>query len=117
MSSRLEAELEKIKYANITKVSNTKYFVKKEEKIRLEEGRCYLIKINPQLMNSDNIVAINWNDGRFPKCTYYQIEILKSMTNMIKVVGAGCSDTSFTKIEDNFNGWLPTELIEVLSII
>ena len=67
MSERLEKELNKLKYANIQRVSENEYFIKKEDGIRIFEDKCYLIKVNNRIKNADNVYATNWNNGRFPK--------------------------------------------------
>ena len=114
MSERLERELNKLKYANLKKISDTEYLITKEDGIRIIENKYYLFEVDSRLRNSNNIYAINWNKSNFPKCIYYQAIVEKVLGNMIKILGAGCNDESFKKIEDNFNGWLPIEMLKVL---
>lgn len=117
MSERLVKELDKLKYANIQKINGNEYLIRKEDGIRIIENKYYMIHVDKRLMNNDNIYATNWNKGKYPKANYYQVCVEKILGNMIRVTGVGSDDTSFKNISDNFSGWLPIEMLEVISKI
>lgn len=114
MSQRLERELSKLKDVTIDK-TKLGYRIHKQEKIRLVENNCYIIKLGSSIYNKDSVLASNWNNGRVPSGIYYQVEINKIMGNMIRITGIGYSDPQCTNFVDNWFGWLPINDIEVLS--
>lgn len=114
MSERLERELKRVKFAKIEQVNETTYMVRKETGIRLEENNCYLIKLNDSVFDPNNILTSNWNNGKIPNSRYYQIDIIKIMSNMIKVSGVGYDDETCTNFKENWWGWLPMGEIEVI---
>lgn len=117
MSERLDKELQKVKYANVIKLENGNYLIKKETKIRVVENKCYLIKLNDSIFNANSIINVNWNGGRIPKCRYYQVDVNTIMSNMFKVTGIGYNEQECIAMLDNWWGWLPLDEIEVIKEI
>lgn len=117
MSKKLHNEINKLDFVDVKKVSDNTYLISKTTKIQLRENECFLIKLNDTIYLEDSILTSNWNNGRIPQGRYYQIDVNKIMSNMIRVTGIGYEDATCTKFKDNWFGWLPIEEIEVISKI
>lgn len=114
MSDRLLKELQKVKFANIQQINENTFIANKDTRIRVEENKCYLIKLNNSIFNPNSVLTSNWNNGRIPKSQYYLVEVNTIMVNMIKVTGIGYLESDCKTIQDNWWGWLPLDEIEVI---
>ena len=114
MSKKFLDELSKLKYSKIEKIDENHFFIKKENKIRLEVDNCYLIELSDSLFTPNTILSSNWNKGNVPKCKYYQVDVQQLLANMVKVAGVGYDSKDCITIKDNWYGWFPVDEVTVI---
>lgn len=96
--------------------STKSIFIPKYKEIKIEEKRCYLIKLNSTITNpsGNSVLAINWNQGRIPKNQYYKVQVLKTMASMINVMGAAYDYENQKDLDEVWTGWLPITEIKIV---
>lgn len=92
------------------------YFIKKRTDIKVEEDKCYLIRLKASAFVND-VVKINWNSGNIPIAEYMRIDVSKCVGKMIKVLGVCLDNKTYQPNGLFWNGWLSISDIEVLSKI
>lgn len=111
----IEEQLKKVEYADLSnydEATNT-YIIPKRVDIKLEEDKCYLIRLKPTLFTNETL-KINWNQGKVPTQEYLKVDISKKMPKMIKVVGVGYDYDGNQDLSYFWSGWLTLADIDVL---
>lgn len=108
-------QLSKVELADLSHFDNetNSYFIPKRCDIKIEEDCCYLIEIKESLY-LNQVLAINWNNGTFPKDKYLKIDVSKIMPKMIKVVSIGYDPTLNKDLSNFWSGWLTLADISVI---
>lgn len=118
MNKRIEKELKK---CTIAKVSmnfdeNGTLIIPQYKEIKLEEDVCFLIKLDEYVTNppSTSTLATNWNNGSIPTHSYYIVDVVQMMGNMVKVNGIAYDYENNKDTNITWSGWLPKHCINVL---
>lgn len=82
----------------------------------LNEGDIYLIKLNDNVLHpaSNSTLASNWNCGKVPRYSTYQVEFLEKMGTMYKFNGIAI-DNGTPIYSENWFGWFPENGFTVIS--
>ena len=109
----IKDQLNKVINADLNNFDESTYtfYIKQKISIKIEENKCYLIKLKPTLFRNQAL-ATNWNNSSIPKVDYLKVDVIKLMGNMIKVMGVGYDFEK--KLDQNYfwNGWLTLTDIE-----
>ena len=116
----IKEQLEKCQFANLNNYDpNTNTFmIKKYSQPTYELNHCYLIRLpNGIVNNSDSVLAVNWNNGTFPRSQYLKIYISKTLGNMIYVDSIGFDFETKQDLNLMWSGWLNTsELTQIATL-
>lgn len=117
MREIIKKQLDNVKYADLSNYdeeSNT-YFIPKLQKIVLKENKCYIIKINPKLLDRgyNAVLESNWNNNKLPDNIYYKIEVNKMIGKMVKCTGYSY-DIENKKDLTFWVGYFPINDIEIV---
>ncbi len=116
MNKFIEQELKKCKVADVEKISETQFRVRKRQKRTPKINSYYIIKLAPYIIHpSENFtLASNWNRGIVPKSEYLKCVVTQIMGKMVKVDGGGFDYTNKVDLNDSYIGlWLPSEGFEI----
>lgn len=119
MNKIIEHELKKCRVAPLPQWEEgaTHIFIPKLTVIRSHQmlpNHLYLIKIKPSVKH-DTALAANWNNNRYPVYTYYKVEKLTEVGQMIKVNGIGYDpELNQDLLTASFYGFLPSDGFEVV---
>lgn len=114
----IEKQLKQVVNADLSNFdpeTNTYYIPKRVDK-KIEEDKCYLIRLKPQAFTNRYVID-NWNNGSIPDCKYLKIDVSRKMSKMIKVVSVGFDYEHNKDLSYFWNGWLSTDDIEVIDYI
>ena len=116
----VKEQLENCKFADLNNydhVTNT-FTIKKYSQPTYDINRCYLVKLPASIVNAnDSVLAVNWNNGSFPKTQYLKIYISKTLGNMIYVDSVGFDFEAKQDLNIMWSGWLNTsELTQIMSL-
>lgn len=107
----IKEQLEKCKFADLNNYdpkTNT-FLIKKYSKPTYELNHCYLVKLPLSIVNAaDSVLAVNWNNGLFPKAQYLKIYISKVFGTMIYVDSIGFDFNTKQDLSVMWSGWLDT---------
>jgi hypothetical protein len=67
--------------------------------------------------NSDSVLAVNWNNGSFPKTQYLKIYISKTLGNMIYVDSIGFDFDTKQDLSMMWSGWLDSSQLTQISAL
>lgn len=118
MNQIIRKQLEQCKVAdlsNYNKETRT-FFIPKYNQTRVLEGKSYIIKLDPTLLqpNPGDTFHINWNKGILPLSNSMLIEVSKVNGKVIYVDGIGYDLESDKVTSGVWAGWLPIEKITVV---
>lgn len=121
MNKLIYKQLKKCQCVDTSNISETDTFLvfKKVIDIPLIESHCYLIELDDSLLdrNCNTLLVTNWNSSSVPGSKYYKCEIIKKMSNMIKINGLSYDINNDVDLNVMWTGWLPTNLIKVIKEI
>jgi hypothetical protein len=116
----IKEQLEKCQFADLNNYDpNTNTFlIRKYCKPTYELNHCYLIRVPTNVVNtSDSVLAVNWNNGSYPRAQYLKIYISKIMGNMIYVDSVGFDFSTRQDLNLMWSGWLnSSELTQIASL-
>lgn len=114
----IEKQLSKVINADLSNFDpeTRTYFIPKRVDKKIEEDKCYLIKLKPQAFNNRYVID-NWNNGSMPTTNFLKIDVSKKMSKMIKVVGVAFDYEHNRDLASFWSGWLSTDDIEVIDYI
>ena len=105
----IKEQLEKCQFADLNNYdarTNT-FLIKKYSKPTYDINHCYLIKVPNTIVNTDDsVLAVNWNNGTFPRTQYLKIYISKIMGPMIYVDSIGFDFENKQDLDLMWSGWL-----------
>ena len=116
----IKEQLEKCQFANLSNYDpNTNTFmIKKYSQPTYELNHCYLIRLPNNIVNtSDSVLAVNWNNGTFPRSQYIKIYISKTLGNMIYVDSIGFDFETKQDLNLMWSGWLDSAQLTQLSAL
>ena len=116
----IKEQLEKCQFADLNNYdarTNT-FLVKKYSKSTYELNRCYLVRLPLTIVGkNDSVLAVNWNNGTFPRTQYLKIYISKIMGTMIHVDSIGFDFETKQDLSMMWSGWLnTTELTQIAAL-
>ena len=120
MKELIRKQLEKVTVADLSHYNGTEEFIiPKYNRDRFEENKCYLIEIDRCLTvnNPNSILQVNWNNNTYPFYQFLKIDVSKVMGKMIKVNSIGYDPQTMQDINVMWSGWLPNDLIRIISIL
>lgn len=113
-------QLKKISFANLDNFDEKSltFYIPKYTKPKYDIGKCYLIKLAPELVNNANTIATtNWNNGSFPKNQYYKAYVSNIIGAMVKVDCLAFDYETRQDLSNMWSGWLPIKEITQLATI
>lgn len=120
MNKVIKDQLSKVRSSNIQFDDNTtEIFIPKVTETvpqALNIGDIYLIRIDDSVLHpaSNSTLASNWNAGKVPKYSTYQVEFIDKMSNMYKFNGIAIEDGK-PLYSENWFGWFPENGFKVIS--
>ena len=121
MNKVIEKQLEKLQLAKHGGYDETKhqFIFKKIAGVKLEVGKCYLVKLNKSLTkeSENDSLVYNLNRGTFPKYEDMKVDVLKISQGLIQVNGIYFDAVAGEDIREFWSGWLPVNQLEVISEI
>lgn len=116
MNKIIEEQLKKVEVADLSDYNSLTgtYFIKKRVDVKIEEDKCYLIRLKPTAF-TNYAVLVNWNKGNNPIYEYMKIDVSKKMGKMIKVVGIKYDYANQKDDQGFWSGWLLIDDLEVIS--
>lgn len=113
MSNNLINALNKCKIANVLKISDDQFIIKKHTELELIISHFYNVEVANYIINEppNFTLSCNWNNGTVPPETNLNIQVLDIQGNMIKVDAIGVSTNKV------WEGWLPKKSIVVKGAI
>lgn len=119
MDKEIESQLNKLRVPYEVRGTNDEeiFIPCSRNRIMLEQDKCYLVALDDIVLNPPPEVTLhtNWNNGNVPKYKCYKMEVTKIMGNMIKINGVGYDLDTNTTIPYVWSGWIPNDMIKVLS--
>ncbi len=116
----IKEQLEKCQFADLNNYNpNTNTFtIRKYSKPTYEMNHCYLVRLpNSIVNNTDSVLAVNWNNGTFPRTQYLKVYISKIMGTMIYVDSIGFDFDTKQDLNLMWSGWLNTsELTQIAAL-
>ena len=91
------------------------FIIPRYSKPQYLEGKCYIVKLQIQLLDSNSIIASNWNAGSIPPGQFLKIYISKTMGKMIYVDSTLYNIESQQDLNVFWSGWLPIEELEQIA--
>lgn len=119
MNKVIKDQLDKVRSVKLSYDNNTTSIViPKVTRVipqALDEGEIYLIEISNIVTHpaSNSTLASNWNGGRIPKYSIYQVEFLEKMGTMYKFNGIAIENNE-PIYSENWFGWLPENGFTIL---
>lgn len=118
--SIIKEQLEKCQFADLNNYdtrTNT-FIVRKYSKPTYELNHCYLVRVPLAIVNvADSVLAVNWNNGTFPRAQYLKIYVSKILGNMIYVDSIGFDFETKQDLTVMWSGWLNTsELTQIAAL-
>ena len=107
----IKEQLEKCQFANLNNYDpNTNTFIiKKYSQPTYDLNKCYLIRVPANIVNNaDSVLAVNWNNGSYPKTQYLKIYISKTLGSMVYVDSIGFDFDIKQDLNIMWSGWLNT---------
>lgn len=121
MNKLIEKQLNKLQLATHSGYDEIKHqFVfKKITSVKLEVGKCYLIKLNKTLTKEsiNDSLVYNLNRGTYPKYEDMKVDVLKINKGLVQVNGIYFDAVSGEDIKEFWSGWLPVNQLEIISEI
>lgn len=116
----IKEQLEKCQFADLNNYdakTNT-FLIKKYSKPTYELNQCYLVRLPISIVNtSDSVLAVNWNNGTFPRSQYLKIYISKILGTMIYVDSIEFDFETKQDLSTMWSGWLNTsELTQITTL-
>lgn len=95
------------------------YNIPKFNEFKYEVDKCYLIHLDKSLLINDpnSLLISNWNKGSVPPSEYMKVDVSKILGKMIYINGLGYNPDTNEDYDDVWSGWLPTSLIEMISLL
>ena len=116
----IKEQLEKCQFADLNNYNpNTNTFtIRKYSKPTYEMNHCYLVRLPDSIVNNtDSVLAVNWNNGTFPRTQYLKVYISKIMGTMIYVDSIGFDFDIKQDLNLMWSGWLNTsELTQIAAL-
>ena len=116
----IKEQLEKCQFAdlnNFDPTTNT-FYIKKYSKPTYEINHCYLVKLPLNIVNAaDSVLAVNWNNGTYPKTQYLKIYISKVLGTMIYVDSIGFDFDTKQDLNMMWSGWLDSSQLTQISVL
>ena len=116
----IKEQLEKCQFADLNNFdpnTNT-FYIKKYSKPTYELNHCYLVKLPLNIVNaSDSVLAVNWNNGNYPRAQYLKIYISKALGTMIYVDSIGFDFDTKQDLPLMWSGWLNTQELTQISAL
>ena len=116
----IREQLEKCQFADLNNFdpnTNT-FYIKKYSKPTYELNHCYLVKLPLNIVNApDSVLAVNWNNGNYPRAQYLKIYISKTLGTMIYVDSIGFDFDTKQDLQLMWSGWLQTETLTQISAL
>ncbi len=116
----IKEQLEKCQFADLNNFdpnTNT-FYIKKYYKPTYEANKCYLVRLPISIVNvPDSVLAVNWNNGSYPKAQYLKIYISKIMGTMIYVDSIGFDFDTKQDLNLMWSGWLDSEQLTQISTL
>lgn len=118
LNKRTQEQLSKVSVAKLDEFDEVTltYHIKRYTEFHYEENNCYLVRLNDILLRQDGLplLVTNMNRNTFPREKYLKVDVLKSVGDMIKVIALGYSIDTAKDLNYTWEGWLPTQHIEML---
>jgi len=120
MRDIIKQQLQKVCFADLNNFDRTTgtFHIKKYSKPKYEIGKCYLIKLPPDVIgNVNSVVAVNWNRGKCPMNEYYKAYVSKAVGTYIYV---DCLAYDFDNRKDltaMWSGYLDTTTLTQIATI
>lgn len=116
----IREQLEKCQFADLNNYdaqTNT-FLVRKYSKPTYELNHCYLVRLPLIIVNNaDSVLAVNWNNGTFPRAQYLKIYVSKVLGNMVYVDSVGFDFETKQDLTIMWSGWLNTsELTQIAAL-
>ena len=113
----IKEQLEKCQFADLNNFdpnTNT-FYIKKYSKPTYELNHCYLVKLPLNIVNApDSVLAVNWNNGSYPKAQYLKVYLSKILGKMVFCDSIGYDFENKVDLNCMWSGWLNTEeLIQI----
>lgn len=111
-------ELEKVQVAKVGEYDYCRrcFTITKYQPPSFSMNGLYIVELDSHLLNAtDNEVLVcNWNAGRYPTQKYMKIKITKTLGKMMYVYGVYYDVNTQTELDEDWDGWLPTEQVKIL---
>jgi hypothetical protein len=116
----IKEQLEKCQFADLNNYdarTNT-FLIRKYSKPTYEMNHCYLVRIPLSIVDAaDSVLAVNWNNGTFPRAQYLKVYVSKVFGNMIYVDSIGFNFETKQDLSVMWSGWLNTsELTQIATL-
>lgn len=116
----VKQQLEKCNFADLNNydLKTNTFIIRKYCKPTYEMNHCYLVRLPLNIVNiADSVLAVNWNNGTFPRSQYLKIYISKMLGNMIYVDSIGFDFETKQDLNLMWSGWLNTsELTQIAAL-
>lgn len=119
MNKIIEEQLKNVVYADLSNYdekTNT-FFIKKYTKPVFLSGKCYIIRVNKQIINNSySVLATNWNNGLSPKNEYYKAYVSKTLGKMIYCDCLAVDYKNKKDLTEVYSGWFNIEDLTQLEV-
>lgn len=116
----IKEQLEKCQFADLNNYdarTNT-FLVRRYSKPTYDLNHCYLVRLPRSIINTaDSVLAVNWNNGTFPRAQYLKVYVSKVLGTMIYVDSIGFDFETKQDLQVMWSGWLNTaELTQIAAL-
>jgi hypothetical protein len=116
----IKEQLDKCQFADLNNYdpnTNT-FYIRKYCKPTYELNHCYLVRLPLNIVDTpDSVLAVNWNNGSYPKAQYLKIYISKAIGTMIYVDSIGFDFETNQDLNLMWSGWLDTQMLTQIAAL
>lgn len=116
----VKEQLDKCQFADLNNYdpSTNTFYIRKYCKPTYEINHCYLVRLPLNIVEApDSVLAVNWNNGNYPKAQYLKIYISKAMGTMIYVDSVGFDFDTKQDLNLMWSGWLDTQTLTQIAAL
>lgn len=116
----IREQLDKCQFADLNNYdprTNT-FHIRKYCQPTYELNHCYLVRLPQTVVNqADSVLAVNWNQGTYPRAQYLKIYISKTMGPMIYVDSVGFDFETKQDLSLMWSGWLDSSQLTQIATL
>lgn len=111
----VKEQLSKVQFADLSNYDreNNIYHIPHTNQIKLKVNHSYLIKIKESIINND-ILKINYNEGKVPDIGSYIIDIISILNKIIKVNAVKYDEEEEKETNVWWSGYISLNDIEII---